>query len=302
MERAQGQPPTAARRRSATSSTSPKGDALCLAAKYLVGLRGAILALAAHAARRLHRHVSRPPRYRELCGRRRGRRQQESPTWSIRGRRRRRPRHRVRRRAHGGGGGRYRTRQGVTPPGGTGTSSVIDTSRCCCSRAAEVTRRDIDVRRATRIPRTAPRPRVVAQVPRRRLRAPGALDVRHRRQGRAHASRSARSPSEVRKLETDGATVVIVDIDPRERSGLHRAQRADAAARRHAAGDRRDSGVRRALARQLLQMRVADFVVKPVAAARSGARLRARRARRAERAATTEARSTRSCPRPAASG
>ena len=101
----------------------------------------------------------------------------------------------------------------------------------------------------------------------------------------------------VRKLDTNGATVVIVDIDP--------ASEADFAALN--ALTQRNAGLPPVIvaipafevtvARQLLQMRVADFVVKPVAPLDL---VRACAAPRKAEQRQSEARFSRSCPRPAA--
>jgi pilus assembly protein CpaE len=70
--------------------------------------------------------------------------------------------------------------------------------------------------------------------------------------------------NEVRKLETDGATVVVVDIDPASEADLSAlnglTQRLGSAPPVIVAIPSFDVS----LARQLLQMRVADFVVKPM--------------------------------------
>ena len=68
------------------------------------------------------------------------------------------------------------------------------------------------------------------------------------------------------KLDTDGATVVVVDLDAGRDDEMHGARAADGARRQLAAGivaitQTFDEDV----ARTLLQMRVADFLVKPVA-------------------------------------
>ena len=245
----------------------------------------------------------------ELRGGRRGGEQQSHPMVDPWPRYERQPQHRVRRRAHAGGGRALSHQQGDRRPRHRHFSCVPVGRR---QRRRQPGRSsDAPVGRpssrmfATRMthrPRTGDKTRVVVADRRRRLRAPGARDVRRMRRADRAPRRDRASRRAVRKLDTDGATVVIVDIDAGQRGEIRGAQRADAAARRHAAGDRRDPRLRRRPSRAAAADAGRRFRREAGRAARSGARLRARRARRrAARGSRPKHRSTPSCPPPAAS-
>src|SRR4051794_700744 len=167
-----------------------------------------------------------------------------------------RSRHRVRRRAHGGSRGALPHRQGEDP---RRHRHVVGEVRAGAGAEPEVGRR--------MFARGNPEPvktRVVAQCRdadfERLVRSTFGMD------GKVELSLTVGAfAGEVRKLDTHDATVVIVDIDP--------VSEADFAALN--ALTQRLGGMPPvivaipsfdvSLARQLLQMRVADFVVKPVA-------------------------------------
>ena len=123
--------------------------------------------------------------------------------------------------------------------------------------------------------------------------------------GASGADRAARRVRRACRATTtssisSGATVVVIDLDAGQPDEMAALDAADGAARRLAAGDRRDPGVRRERGAHAAADAGRRFPGEAGAAARSGARLRARRAGPAATRRRPRRRSTPSCPRSAA--